>query len=68
MQDLVSKAMRLQKPKFVQVQLRPAVHDWLRSCSKDASCAVPVLFRGLIEYAYDKALSERSSVATEDEQ
>ena len=54
MEDLVKKGMRLRKPKYVNVQLRPAVYDFLSDQACLVSTSVPVLIRGILEDFFDK--------------
>lgn len=54
MRHLVSKGMRLRKPRYVSVQLRNEVYDFLSDQASSVSCSVPVLIRGILEDFFDQ--------------
>ena len=54
MEKLISKGLRVQKPKNVSFHFRPEVYDWFCVISEKSHCNVTVLMRGVLEDFYDK--------------
>lgn len=63
MQEIVRKGMRLKKPRYTNVQLRPELYEFLADCCSrmEHPPGVPVFIRGILEYFYDKHRSEVSA-------
>lgn len=56
MEEIVSKGMRLRKPRVIKIALRPDLYEFLENTSVDAHCALEVLARGILEDFRDKCL------------
>ena len=56
MDPIIQKAMRLKKPKYVNVQLRPELYDFLNSIAIKLNTSVPVVVRGMLEQVYDNSV------------
>lgn len=57
MNEIVKKAMRLQKPLELKISLRRCVYEWLLEVSKQHGTSENVYVRGLVEDAYDRAMT-----------
>lgn len=64
MQEIVRKAMRLKKPRTINIQLRPELYRFLCDCclSLQHEPHVTVFIRGILEDFYDKHRSEVQEV------
>ena len=57
-QKLISKGMRLSKPRTRNLKLRPQVSDWFDELALSARCNVTVLLVGILEDFYDRHKNE----------
>lgn len=60
MEEIVRKGMRFEKPRTINIQLRPELYWFLRDCclSVEPDPHISVFIRGVLEDFYDKHRSD----------
>lgn len=58
MEEIIRKAMRIKKPRYVSVQLRSEVYEFLVEYATKLHCSTAVLCRGVLEDFFDLHVKE----------